>query len=310
MTMEGVPASILEAEYGYVPRAIRRIEGGTVGAAYSIDDRYFLKVYDQTEALAGRLAETLPRQLRALELLQNGSPLRDRICAPIRTRAGALCAAREGRTAALYNFIPGEAIGFGNPYTARDLAQLSALVEALHQVDARQFAGLCPEETYALPFAAPLRRLLTLEMDALPPDFARTVRPYAEKAEGRLREAEAMADVLRQRNLPHVLCHTDIHGGNVMRDESGRIYLVDWENLLLAPKEADLYWLWAEYPAHFARGVDAAAAAFYAVRRDLEDIWEFLNSVRRRECDLQTQIEALGHVRRILGRLCDETARA
>jgi spectinomycin phosphotransferase len=39
---------------------------------------------------------------------------------------------------------------------------------------------------------------------------------------------------------PHVLCHADFHAANVLVDRSGALHVVDWDELVLAPRERDL----------------------------------------------------------------------
>ena len=36
------------------------------------------------------------------------------------------------------------------------------------------------------------------------------------------------------------MCHADLHAGNILIDANGAFYLVDWDTLILAPKERDL----------------------------------------------------------------------
>jgi len=40
--------------------------------------------------------------------------------------------------------------------------------------------------------------------------------------------------------LPQVLCHADAHTWNVLVDTAGQWWLVDWDEVVLAPKERDL----------------------------------------------------------------------
>ena len=46
---------------------------------------------------------------------------------------------------------------------------------------------------------------------------------------------------LRRRELSYVLCHGDIHEDNILLADSGRKYIIDWDNAILAPKERDLF---------------------------------------------------------------------
>jgi spectinomycin phosphotransferase len=52
--------------------------------------------------------------------------------------------------------------------------------------------------------------------------------------------AERLALALEVRSLEFVLCHSDIHAGNILIDANGALYIVDWDNPILAPKEHDL----------------------------------------------------------------------
>jgi len=50
----------------------------------------------------------------------------------------------------------------------------------------------------------------------------------------------ALGRQLQAQPLDFVLCHTDIHTANVMLDQDDRLWIVDWDAPLLAPKERDL----------------------------------------------------------------------
>ena len=59
-------------------------------------------------------------------------------------------------------------------------------------------------------------------------------------SEGMLARADDLAEVLRRRPLPLVICHADLHPGNVLVGRDGSLAIVDWDAPLLAPKARDL----------------------------------------------------------------------
>jgi spectinomycin phosphotransferase len=81
--------------------------------------------------------------------------------------------------------------------------------------------------------------------------------------------------------LEYVLCHSDIHAGNILMEATGALYIVDWDNPILAPKERDLMSIGggqfgnvhtAQEEALFYRGygqtqIDPVALAYYRYER-------------------------------------------
>ena len=51
---------------------------------------------------------------------------------------------------------------------------------------------------------------------------------------------ERLAQELQTRSPELIVCHSDIHAGNILIDASGTLYIVDWDNPIRAPKERDL----------------------------------------------------------------------
>ena len=83
------------------------------------------------------------------------------------------------------------------------------------------------------------------------------------------------------------MCHSDIHAGNILIDANGALYIVDWDNPVLAPKERDLMFIGGgqEFAGHtaqeeetlFYRGygqtqIDPIALAYYRYERIIQDI--------------------------------------
>lgn len=55
-----------------------------------------------------------------------------------------------------------------------------------------------------------------------------------------LERAENLGERLRATAPPMVLCHADMHTWNVMIDTADRLWIVDWDETIVAPKERDL----------------------------------------------------------------------
>ena len=98
--------------------------------------------------------------------------------------------------------------------------------------------------------------------------------------------AEQLAQQLRNESSKFVLCHSDIHGGNVLIDDNADIYLVDWDEPIMAPKERDLMFIgggvgnvWNKayeeklfYQGYGKTEINRIILAYYRHERIVEDI--------------------------------------
>lgn len=296
----------MKQHYGYCPNFINEVTGGSVGYTYSVDNQFFLKLYDTRLVMTQRCTETLGEQLALLDILQNKSLLKDKICYPIKTITNDYYYKQDHFIGVLFNFIEGSTLGYANQYSENDILQLSAIVKQLHSLDTNLFCELCPKETYHLTFGNSLLQLLDEQLINLPSRFYQIASEYKNVLEDKVKEAKSIAGELKKIKLPNVLCHTDIHGGNLIRNGAGELILVDWENVILAPKEADLFTFCEEsYFPLFSGNANENALLYYVIRRDLEDIYEFLNRVLHHEYLPDEENEVYGHVVRILNHLKD-----
>jgi spectinomycin phosphotransferase len=123
--------------------------------------------------------------------------------------------------------------------------------------------------------------------DPISAELARFLRARNDQILDLIRRAERLAQALQARSPAFVLCHSDIHAGNVLVEPGGALYIVDWDEPILAPKERDLMFigagLWGQWrgpqeeEALFYRGygrtwIDPRALAYYRYARIVEDI--------------------------------------
>jgi spectinomycin phosphotransferase len=105
----------------------------------------------------------------------------------------------------------------------------------------------------------------------------------------------ALAERLRGRAGPFVICHGDLHPGNLLRDAAGGVHIVDWDDTLLAPKERDFLFTgepapdgFSEPDAPFFQGyqpaeIDWVAVTYYRCERVIQDVIECADEVCYRD---------------------------
>ncbi len=88
---------------------------------------------------------------------------------------------------------------------------------------------------------------------------------------------EKLADALRSRTLPYVICHADLHAANLIRDHGGHVHVIDWDEVMLAPKERDFIFVWERDAGAFWEGygegeIDHIALTYYLWERVMQDL--------------------------------------
>lgn len=58
-----------------------------------------------------------------------------------------------------------------------------------------------------------------------------------------IERTETLSQRLQAHTAKFVLCHADIHTNNLLLTESGQLFVVDWDQPMLAPKERDLMFI-------------------------------------------------------------------
>jgi spectinomycin phosphotransferase len=101
-----------------------------------------------------------------------------------------------------------------------------------------------------------------------------------------LERTERLAQNLQARVLDLVVCHSDLHAGNLLI-VSDWFFIVDWDDQILAPKERDLMFVgggqmnnWRSpleeealfYQGYGATELDAVALSYYRFERIVQDI--------------------------------------
>jgi spectinomycin phosphotransferase len=241
---------------------------------------YFLKLrsgaFDETTV-------TIPRFLHDLGIMQ--------IIPPIATTAGGLWTRVDGFAVILSPFVVGRN-GCETPLSERQWIEFGAALRRIHTVAVPPSLGAAiPQERYSphwRDFVTSLQARVeeTVFTEPVAAALAAFLHERREEISHLVARAEALAATLRTRPPAHVLCHADIHAYNVLIATDGALSIVDWDTLIVAPKERDLMfigggiggvWNSAEEEAWFYQGygrteIDRIALAYYRYERIVEDI--------------------------------------
>jgi spectinomycin phosphotransferase len=238
---------------------------------------YFLKV---RLANFGDTAVAVPAVLHVQDIRQ--------LIAPIATRAGQLWATLDGLTVILYPFVAGRN-GYDVSLSERQWLEFGAACKAIHGAPLPPaLQGRLKRETYTPRWRAIVRTYQARVEDSAWDDpaaagLAAFMRERRAQISQLVAQAERLGRVLQAREPNLVLCHSDLHPGNILVGDDGALYIVDWDDPILAPKERDLmfigggFWNTPQQEELFYRGygpvaIDPIALAYYRYERIVQDI--------------------------------------
>jgi len=209
--------------------------------------------------------------MAALKLLQNAGI--EELIAPIETIDGEELLQVDGFTLIVYPFIAGHD-GFRRPLTDQQWITLGRAMRQVHEVKVpSSLQTYIRREQFSSKWRDIVRSLPLLE------EKRATIQKLVDSA-------EQLAAMVRHHPHEHVLCHSDIHGGNVLIDHTGKLFIVDWDDPILAPKERDLMFIgggvgnvWNQpreeklfYQGYGPVEIDETLLAYYRYERIVEDI--------------------------------------
>jgi spectinomycin phosphotransferase len=308
-------AATIESNYGVRPETVRfLLEGYDPNAmVYQLiaDDgaEHFLKVK------RGGVDEQSLLVPSALDEL--GVP---NILAPLRTRSSNVwcrVAGDKGLGIILFPFVHGtNAMHIG--MTDLQWRTFGTSLRAVHASGLeRSFHRRIRSETFTLPSAARVREMQDLAdrehfSNPIATTLAEFWRENRNRIDALIDRAESLGRSLQSRSFEMVLCHSDIHAANILVADDGRIWLVDWDEPIIAPRERDLQFI---VGSHIARTVepneeelffeaygpteiDPGLLAYYRYERTIEDLGEFANTTFLDDhVDDCTRAEALEYTR-------------
>ena len=213
------------------------------------------------------------------------------IIAPIETKSTQGWADFDKYKMILYPFVDGKD-GFDMVLSASHKRTLGRALKTIHSMELPpKFKKKIPQETFSPKYRESMMSFQSqVDCQTFSEPFAAKLAEFMLSTRDVIHHiiyrADTLALELQSQPLEFVLCHTDIHGGNMLFSEQGEFYIVDWDNPLLAPKERDLMfigggvdWIWksphdeAEFYAGYGRTeIDLVTLAYYRYERIIQDL--------------------------------------
>jgi len=277
----------LSAEYAIDAQEITFLPlGADVNTAvYRVVDNdympFFLKLrkgrFDQSSV-------TLPRFFSEQGIRQ--------IIAPLQTVSGGLWGNLDAYRTILYPFVNGRN-GYETALSARHWAEFGSAPRRIHAADVPpDVTASLRRETFSAHYRELVLSFLSLiDEETYSDAVAGELVVFMQEKRGEIlnlvERAKQLAGLLKKEPPPFIVCHSDIHAGNIYIDDNDALYIVDWDEPILAPKERDLMYIGGGlldsglstqeeecqfYEAYGHVEVSRHALAYYRLERIVQDI--------------------------------------
>jgi spectinomycin phosphotransferase len=308
---DGIIISCLLAEFGlrvadiaFLPLGADR-NTAVYRAAAADGSTYFIKL---RLADFDPIAVDLPKYLHDHGIAQ--------VIPPLAARSGWLWAVLKGHSLIVYPFVEGRD-GYQVDLTEQHWRDFGRAMKALHASELPpELLARIPRETYPAAGRELVSKSITrAESEHFEDPAAAKLAGILRERKGQILDLVARADRLARKLLsaprPFVPCHSDVHAGNIFIDDRGKLYIVDWDNPILAPKERDLMFpggaqgfrgcpLSAEetlfYRGYGPGEVDPLVLAYYRCERIIQDIAVYCEQLLSSCDDGEDREQAIGYL--------------
>lgn len=282
---------------------VYRAEVDNVGA-------YFVKVR-RGDFLAASVA--VPKLLSDLGMKQ--------VIPLLSTQTGQLWAKLEPYDVILYPFVEGYN-AFDVPLSAQQRIAFGHALKAFHSAAIPvEFTWQVPQEGFGPRWRERVQSFvnetaLARHHDPVEKVLLTFLQAHRQVILELVRRTEQLARVLQVQQPDFILCHGDIHGWNLLLDNNGALYIVDWDTLIFAPKERDLMFVGSglggrghtleEEVSLFYQGygqtqVNPVAIAYYRYERIVEDIAVYCEQILLSEDGEADRQQALAYLQSNFG---------
>ena len=205
------------------------------------------------------------------------------VVAPVPNRSGALWTKLVDWTVIVYPWISGDSSFTG--MTHEQWKEVGSIFQRIHQVMLPPvgFESLQKETFDPTEYARWVRTFEAQHLHARHDgsEASRAIRADWVAHQSTIHTAvtslETLAGLLQRRAGPYVICHADLHAANLLRDQAGHVFVIDWDEVMLAPKERDFIFVREPNATAFWEGygqteIDRVALTYYLWERIVQDL--------------------------------------
>lgn len=221
------------------------------------------------------------------------------IISPIKTNNGNPMCHIDDFTLIVYPFIEGQD-GFSKSLTDDQWIALGKALKLVHEFHLpAPIKDQIKRESYSPQWREAVRSLYAridaqdIVTDEIALKLATFMKEHRDTIQQVVDRAEQLEHIIKNQSPKFVLCHSDIHAGNVLLEDDGALYIVDWDQPIMAPKERDLMFIgggvgtvWNDpheeqlfYQGYGKTEINKEILAYYRYERIVEDIAEYGNEL-------------------------------
>ena len=282
----------IEKKYGIQINNMQQMQGGWSALAYMIKtakEDFFLKVYEKNRHTAKEWINKINEYMPVVIKLRDNDRLRRKMTVPVLTVDGQYKVENDDYIFILFPFVAGNTPG-SNKLTEKEQDCLAKIVAELHAYKESDFPLFKSKEDFNINICEKLSQIIT-NTCLQDMELHHVLSQYNSCLLKSIEEMKKLAQKLSGEQLAFVLCHTDLHGWNLLQAE--QLVLLDWEGLKFAPAEADLFsfsegfffdYAWKIFSDSYQKARpnyagNQNALTFYRLRRRLEDILDFARGI-------------------------------
>lgn len=211
-------------------------------------------------------------------------------------------------------FIEGQD-GFSQALTKDQWVTFGKILRQVHEIEVPPpIQAMLRRESYSPQWREAVRSLYAhIESepsgDEIAVQLLAFMRQHTASIHRLVERAEQLGQKLQEQSPEFVLCHSDIHGGNLLMNGSDAIYIVDWDAPIMAPKERDLMFIgggvanvWNQpheedlfYKGYGKSEVNMEILSYYRHERIVEDIAIYGQQLLLTTTGGQDRIESYKH---------------